>query len=322
MRSTTPVTTAPTFTRSCWSLTVVRRPRRRRARARARSSSRCDRSSSRRRGSLRPRSACRRAVLAELGDVEQPFDGGREPDEAPNSVMRTTVPFDDAALDDVELGPGIGGERLERERDLLRRARRAVRLDVLHLADLHLDGVAGLERVGDRRRCDRARSPERGISPSMPPRSTNAPKSRTPVTVPRRTAPGTMSLMRAVRGLARLALEERRGARGRRSCRRRVMSVTRNSQRLADERLRVFVLDAARIDLRHRAERARAGELDLEAALVHAGDLALDAEPAALRLLERGDAARLAQRATEADDALLVVDLDDVGGDACRRPSR
>ena len=61
------------------------------------------------------------------------------------------VKYGGHAMGDVELGPGVGSERLQRKGDL--RCRRAAllpaRLGLFDLADLNLDDVARFERISD-----------------------------------------------------------------------------------------------------------------------------------------------------------------------------
>ena len=83
---------------------------------------------------------------------------------------------------------------------------------------------------------------------------------------------------------------------------------------LADELLQVLCSDGAKVDLRHRAEAAHAGDLDLEAALVDGGDETLDGDlvrEGVRDLLDGLFAAAATERATQRDAAVLAVDLDD-----------
>src|SRR5262249_10620576 len=121
-------------------------------------------------------------VRRELGDVHGPLDAGEDLDERAEGDHLRHAPFDDVSLAVLveHLLPRVVLGLLEAERDAL-----AVAVDV---EDLDLHGLADLEHLGWFT-CDHESS-EMWIRPSIPSRSTNAPKSTMFEIWPSTTSPG------------------------------------------------------------------------------------------------------------------------------------
>ena len=204
-------------------------------------------------------------VLRQLGDVHEPLDPGHDLDErAEGDDLR------DLALDVVALVvglehllPRIGLRLLEPERDAL-----AVAVDVEHL-DLDVWPISSTSDGW--LTCDQESS-EMWIRPSIPSRSTKAPKSTMFEIWPSTTSPGLSRSRIAWRMLLALVLED--GAAREHDVVARAVELDHLAAQLLAEEL-VEVLDAADVDERRGQEAAHA-EVEDQAALDDLDHLAVD----------------------------------------------
>ena len=120
--------------------------------------------------------------------------------------------------------------------------------------------------------------------PSTPPRSTNTPKSRTLLTLPSSSSARGDVRPGLVGGRVALVLEDQRAGdhQGRQ-----VVGKLGDAEQEALPEVGVDVAGEAEVDLRHRAERAQAGDRDVVAALVAAGHLAVDRDAVVVGAAQR-----------------------------------
>ena len=251
------------------------------------------------------------AAVDKLRDMDQAFDWAFEPDEGAERRELRYLAGDDLALaiagDD--LLPALGLGAADAEGDLLAL--------VIHLQDVDGDSSPALNSSWGEFGVRSQESSERWTSPSAPPISTKMPKSRMLVMRPVLMSPSCSSRRRRSLSAARFSCMAARSER-----------MARLRRRLSSMTLRVMFLPthwasaccvfsgeprSGRADeLRERDESVDALDVDEEAALVAAGDIALEGFVLVEVVLEHAPAS-LAAGAVEREDDLAFgrLGLDD-----------